>query len=166
MMIDEHRAILGVGPDATAAEIRAAYRRKAKLAHPDLGGSKEAFLRVHTAVDALLAELKVGRPKPAERPPAPQEENRDSLPGHWMSAGAQLSRAWGLSGQPVTVFAPRKIGLSPFANGARLNAAAYAWLVQRFGPRGVAWDFHIADTVTRVFFRSPDTAREFKLRYP
>jgi curved DNA-binding protein CbpA len=40
---------LGVGRDADAAEIRTAYRRKAKTAHPDAGGSAEDFQSVALA---------------------------------------------------------------------------------------------------------------------
>jgi len=49
------RAVLGVGMDASAEEIRAAAREKIKAAHPDQGGSTEAFTRVKEARDRLLA---------------------------------------------------------------------------------------------------------------
>lgn len=44
---------LGVAPDATEAEIRAAYRQRAKTAHPDTGGSREAFDRISLAHEVL-----------------------------------------------------------------------------------------------------------------
>ncbi|SDL09935.1 DnaJ domain-containing protein [Natronorubrum texcoconense] len=44
---------LGVSPDATPDEIRQAYRREAKTAHPDKGGSEAAFRRVKRAYEAL-----------------------------------------------------------------------------------------------------------------
>ena len=46
-------AILGVERDASAAAIRAAYRKAAKRAHPDGGGSVESFALVRTAVEVL-----------------------------------------------------------------------------------------------------------------
>ena len=45
--------VLGVGPDAEDAEIRRAYRRRAKEAHPDQGGSVEEFQRVKAAYEAI-----------------------------------------------------------------------------------------------------------------
>lgn len=40
---------LGVPPDATPAEIKAAYKRKAKETHPDAGGDAEKFQQVTLA---------------------------------------------------------------------------------------------------------------------
>lgn len=50
----EARAILGVGPEASASEIRAAYREKMKRAHPDRGGSTQAAARLNAARALLL----------------------------------------------------------------------------------------------------------------
>ena len=51
---DEARAILGVGENATASEIRAAYRSKMAQAHPDRGGSHNEAARLTAARDRLL----------------------------------------------------------------------------------------------------------------
>jgi hypothetical protein len=51
------RAALGVGPTATAAEIRAAYRQRISAAHPDRGGTAEAAARLNAARDLLLRKL-------------------------------------------------------------------------------------------------------------
>ncbi|MGJ5176431.1 J domain-containing protein [Bradyrhizobium oligotrophicum] len=40
----------------TTADIRAAFRRLAKSAHPDAGGSSELYRRISDARDALLAQ--------------------------------------------------------------------------------------------------------------
>lgn len=40
---------LGLGPDATEAEIKAAHRRAAKRHHPDAGGDRDEFERVQRA---------------------------------------------------------------------------------------------------------------------
>ncbi|MGE0828250.1 MAG: J domain-containing protein [Hyphomonadaceae bacterium] len=48
------RAILGVQPGASEAEIRAAFRRRIAIAHPDQGGSTEEAARLSAARDALL----------------------------------------------------------------------------------------------------------------
>lgn len=51
--------VLGLGPDATPEEVKAAYRRQARLHHPDRGGDPEAFARVAAAWRTL------SRPAPA-----------------------------------------------------------------------------------------------------
>ncbi|NBB14823.1 DnaJ domain-containing protein [Caulobacter sp. SLTY] len=50
----EARAILGVGPDATEAEINAAYSRLIRLAHPDKGGTTGLAAQLNAARDQLL----------------------------------------------------------------------------------------------------------------
>lgn len=47
-------ADIGVEPTADAAAIKAAYRRRAKSAHPDAGGSQEQFERLNRAKLVLL----------------------------------------------------------------------------------------------------------------
>ena len=51
---NEARAILGLGENATASEIRAAYRSKMAQAHPDRGGSHNEAARLTAARDRLL----------------------------------------------------------------------------------------------------------------
>ncbi|NTF89946.1 J domain-containing protein [Agrobacterium rhizogenes] len=46
--------ILGVGRDASDEQIKAAYRKRAKGAHPDSGGDAEAFGRLKKAHELLL----------------------------------------------------------------------------------------------------------------
>ncbi|WP_051609745.1 DnaJ domain-containing protein [Terasakiella pusilla] len=46
--------ILGLEPDACEAEIKAAYYRKIKEVHPDLGGSDELAARINRAKEVLL----------------------------------------------------------------------------------------------------------------
>lgn len=45
--------LLGVGPEASPAELRAAYRRRAAACHPDRGGDPERFLEVQAAFRVL-----------------------------------------------------------------------------------------------------------------
>ncbi len=163
LLNDDPRAILSLKRGASAEEIHAAYRVAAKRAHPDLGGSSEAFQRVRAAADALLAELAAGGGLNARRPYG--EADRTSLEGDWWTVSADLRAVWGLTSGPAVVIAPQKIGLSPFVTGVSLNLPAYQWLVRKVGPRGQDWDFHTDDSVTRLFFRRPDDARQFQLRY-
>lgn len=46
--------ILGLFPDASDSDIQTAYRRKAKLYHPDVGGKAEDFLEIKKAYEILL----------------------------------------------------------------------------------------------------------------
>jgi len=47
------RQVLGVGADATAAEIKQAYRQLARQHHPDAGGDPEQFHRIQQAYELL-----------------------------------------------------------------------------------------------------------------
>jgi DnaJ family protein C protein 19 len=50
--------VLGVGPDADEATIRAAHRRLVGAVHPDRGGSADLTRRVNAARDVLLGRLR------------------------------------------------------------------------------------------------------------
>lgn len=51
----EARAILGVGPNASEAEIREAYSRLMRMAHPDRGGTDGLAAQLNAARDRLLS---------------------------------------------------------------------------------------------------------------
>jgi hypothetical protein len=158
---DDHHEILGVQRSAGPEEIRAAYRRAAKKAHPDQGGSNEAFRRVQLAAETLLEAAQTRSLSGQDS--SFRAGDRTSLDADWMDVRDDLTARWGRG--PVMVFAPQKIGLSPFAAWTTLNIPAFQWLTRTLGPRGEAWDFHIADSQTRIFFRRGDDARLFKLRF-
>lgn len=52
----EYRTLLNLPEDGTLelSQIKSAYRKAAKKAHPDAGGSQEMFIRIKEACDALL----------------------------------------------------------------------------------------------------------------
>ena len=53
--IAKARALLGVGPDADAGQIRAAHRRLIASVHPDRGGTEALAAQLNAARDLLLA---------------------------------------------------------------------------------------------------------------
>jgi hypothetical protein len=63
MPVEEARALLGVAPGATLAEIRDAHRRLIVKVHPDAGGSTELANRVNAARDTLVAEMNRRTPR-------------------------------------------------------------------------------------------------------
>jgi hypothetical protein len=54
MSLEQARAMLGVGPQAGAAEIQAAYARLMRRAHPDQGGTSGLATQLNIARDRLL----------------------------------------------------------------------------------------------------------------
>jgi DnaJ-domain-containing protein 1 len=54
MSLSEARSILGVTAEATEAEVRAAYSRLMRLAHPDRGGTNGLAAQLNAARDRLL----------------------------------------------------------------------------------------------------------------
>src|SRR5258708_16631506 len=89
--------VLGVKPDATAEEIRKAYRKLAKELHPDLNPGKpaaEARFKAVTAANDILSdpekrarydrgaldETGAGRPRYSYRPPAEAPQPRNHPP--------------------------------------------------------------------------------------
>ena len=63
MPVEDARRLLGVGPEATLAEIRDAHRRLIAKVHPDTGGSEELANRVNVARDTLVAEMNRRTPR-------------------------------------------------------------------------------------------------------
>ena len=63
MSVAEARSLLGVGEQATLAEIREAHRRLITRVHPDAGGSEELATRVNAARDTLVAEMNRKTPR-------------------------------------------------------------------------------------------------------
>jgi hypothetical protein len=51
------QSVLGVSQKPTENEIAKAYRAKALLAHPDLGGNHESMTRLNRAKDAALKTM-------------------------------------------------------------------------------------------------------------
>jgi len=78
----DHYATLGVAPDADAAAIKAAYRRRSTQAHPDKpGGSHEKMQAINAAYDVLSdkrrrAAYDAGQDDPHHRPTLEERAQR------------------------------------------------------------------------------------------
>jgi hypothetical protein len=64
MPLAEAMALLGVSANYIEEELLAAFRREAKKAHPDAGGTAEQFIKLREARDRLLASIGTSAPKP------------------------------------------------------------------------------------------------------
>jgi len=56
-------AVLGVTRDVTPAELKLAYRRRARETHPDHGGDAESFQKVVQAYREAALRLRKPRPR-------------------------------------------------------------------------------------------------------
>ncbi len=70
MTLSEAYATLGLSEEATAADVKAAYRRRVVRAHPDRGGSASEFIKVRAAYEILLGFLKEAPTSAGARAPA------------------------------------------------------------------------------------------------
>ncbi|BGP47632.1 hypothetical protein JCM10450v2_003497 [Rhodotorula kratochvilovae] len=57
-VVTDHYELLGLHRAASTAEIRTAYLRLSRIAHPDKGGSHTLFVRIKTAYDVLVDPLR------------------------------------------------------------------------------------------------------------
>ena len=62
--MESHYEVLGLSPTADEGEVRRAYRALLKEHHPDQGGSREQFLRIKEAYEALVGERPPTDPGP------------------------------------------------------------------------------------------------------
>jgi len=55
--VPDAHAVLGIAPGATAADVKRAYRRRARLLHPDIAGPQTTsrMAELNLARDALMA---------------------------------------------------------------------------------------------------------------
>ena len=69
--------VLGVSPDADRDAVRRAYRNLLKVHHPDLGGSRERFLRIKEAYEKVTGE---GAPGPLGLQGTTENGHKRSVP--------------------------------------------------------------------------------------
>jgi hypothetical protein len=90
MDLDEARAVLGVGPGASEADERSAFRRQVRATHPDMAGPRADAGIAVARLTRALAVLRAARAAPVvstpvppptapPEPPPPAEHRGDSL---------------------------------------------------------------------------------------
>lgn len=72
-------ALLGVAVDATEEEVKRAYLRAVKVAHPDVGGSDEAMCALTEAAETLAEPLPIEAAAPVSEVAAAARETRPEL---------------------------------------------------------------------------------------
>ncbi|WP_210493278.1 J domain-containing protein [Patulibacter sp. SYSU D01012] len=112
------REVLGVGPDAEAAEITAAFRRLAKRWHPDHAAdaaTNDRMALLNAAYAALRAPAPAPEPPPRPDPaaaPAAAVRRADLAPAVRRALGAELRRAIE-PGEDVGLVVPASTWASP-----------------------------------------------------
>ncbi|HXG12868.1 MAG TPA: DnaJ domain-containing protein [Gemmataceae bacterium] len=116
-MARNYYELLGVSVNASAEELRAAYRRLVKLTHPDVSGANttQQFQQVQQAWEVLRdpeqrrrydATLRQAHAEPGIRPqPAPSRPRTAERPGGHQEVhlGLQVTRAEARQGGPLPV---------------------------------------------------------------
>ncbi len=153
--------VLGVRPGASEAEIRAAYRRLARLHHPDHGGATQRMARVNAAYSAVR-DGGTSRPRhAAASDPAQSAPPSTWRRSHWDAPPASDAPAQGGS---LGRFA-MAIGEAPFIGGLVVLVSAAVFVrvtaVLLGPPLNSAWflQLWVAVTVSWLTWAEFDTRR-------
>jgi len=115
--------VLGVGAEASVADITRAFRRRALVEHPDRGGDPEAFLLLNEARKVLLDP--VWRAEYERVRPAADRSGKGSRRAARRPAAADTFtwEPWPCPGRPAS----RDFDPGPKTRSARLRAERVAW---------------------------------------
>ena len=152
-----HYDVLGLGPAATATEIKAAWRRAARLNHPDRGGSDEQFHLAAEAYEVLSDparkaeyDRRLGRGGSEDRHPARAAGTAAPAPGG--PGGPAASPAEVLNRPPRfdPDFSPSRPPIMPLALAGRQvhGQPRRPGVLQRMGAAGSRWE---AEQLTVAF---------------
>jgi molecular chaperone DnaJ len=129
-------AVLGVTPEASPAEIKAAYRSLVKRHHPDAGGDPQRILALNAAWEVLREQVRGGSPPATTNTPAPgparadrrRSTSGDRLLTEWLDqVYAPIER---LLGQVIDPFPAQLRALADDPYDDRLMDAFCAFLAQ------------------------------------
>lgn len=147
--------MLALAYDATLDDVRRAFREHARRAHPDRGGSAEAFHTTRAAYDALTADLDGQRRRwqPARPRPTPAGPDARAFPTCPVVVAGR-----GPDGRPRRTFRheARPAGWAPGtvapAGGMRLERVPAAEGRPAYG----IWEVPLGDGRVRYVFGPPD----------
>lgn len=94
-MMSRYYKILGVSPNASEAEIKKAYRKKARLFHPDVSeqpNAEEKFVEVNEAYEYLL-KRKAGKVYSETRHSYQKTQQRQKTYAEWKAKDSEKARA-------------------------------------------------------------------------
>ena len=121
MPLERARLLLGLPADYSRDDVLAAFRRKAKEAHPDVGGTAEMFRVLVEARDRLLTALRHQRAA-AETAGLCTEGRAGGLPGRANRLGSAAARV-GDEAADISVINPRAVAFAfPSPSSARCIA--------------------------------------------
>ena len=147
-------ALFGVGPNASSGELKRAYRRALRRAHPDQGGTTEKFAAVQAAWEALdsadpspSGSSRVPRPerRSATAPPERVVAKSHGHPGGWFREryGIQVREWLGRGVEVDNVFDPSIVKRAPAEVAHILQAAIAeeetAAILKELGPAYEVW---------------------------
>ncbi len=95
-------ALLGLAPNATAAEVRAARRELARRHHPDQGGDAEVMRAVNEAADRALTHLEES-PVVIDASPPPEPSRPVPRDAFWSGAARDIP-SFTVEALPVETF--------------------------------------------------------------
>ncbi len=86
MLHEDHYAVLGVDDDASAEDLKRAYRQQARASHPDVNPEPDAALRFRQVTEAFRVLSDPTRPRAYDRkrgtvrrrPPPPAHVEREA----------------------------------------------------------------------------------------
>jgi hypothetical protein len=172
-MIDDYYLTLGIDQDATAAEIRSAYRQQALKHHPDRGGSNEQMVRVNLAFEILsdpdsrrrYDEIRAGNASPetfskAEQDTAQARTRSNSYERNWENFEKVLdvlssdftNAKYGkkkIMGHEIGTVTGSATGPVFMLVGGILGAVAFYWI---FSNNVLVWKIDNAFYLSKMFF--------------
>jgi len=138
--------VLGVAPDADPETLREAYRRRAKEAHPDQGGTVAEFQRVKAAYEAVLADETAAfeteaaggdGDADADDVTAPEAPVRTEV--RYLNYAALEDHGWSLADEDL--FEQAAAADLPAEDFGRFLVDAEETLLEAAEARGFAWPF-------------------------
>ena len=130
--------VLRIDSTADEAEIRRAYRRRVKEAHPDHGGSMRQFQRVKAAYERLTAEGPPGDVD-VDLDPEPESDEDEGARVQYLNYEVLADRGWSLDDEDL--FEKASDGGLDHEDYGRFVVEPRESLLEAAENRGFAWPY-------------------------